>query len=240
LADLNRKLAAVVDYIDNRLDDGKGAIDIDNFKPIFKLHHDKKIVDIVADMVDERLDGAKFYYTDKTIQFGNDVALIVADKPFENSTTIQVEIVNRTDAAERDVVNLPATPAELQAAFELIDADGSEERPYRIAAIVSPIKEVVTRLGGRNNLDELNLLANYLRDAEYFQIDNLKTILESGLRNVPQSAAGLINLLHEDNLNAFDVIDAANDEQLGRYWDEECPERFSYAQYGEMVIAKAF
>ncbi|GHV39784.1 hypothetical protein FACS189490_03920 [Clostridia bacterium] len=235
LAEFNRKIAAVVDYVDECIDESAREVGHEEFHQKFGLRADKRVIDVVFDTIYERFNGIGFSTDGGDIWFGEDTALIVGDEPLEGGAVFKVEIANRFDSAEWSAVNLPATPTELQAAFDHIGVDGTEERPCRIAAIVSPFAEVVTRLRGGNNLDELNLLASYMRDAEDFQLDNFKAILESGLGNIPQNAAGLINLLYEDNLNNFDVIDASNDEQLGRYWDEERPERFSCEQYGQMV-----
>ena len=149
---------------------------------------------------------------------------------------IQVYITNRKTAGDDkkgEWVLLPATADMLRETLKNIDAKNGIYHVSKINAVKNEINILLPTASG---LDELNMLAHYLKDMQGWERNKLDVILMSGVSNV-NSVAGLINLLEPDNFNGFNTIAVSNIEELGRYWAiqdiNNIPEGMSYSEYGE-------
>lgn len=133
-------------------------------------------------------------------------------------------------------LKLPAKAEELHDALRFIGAAGGD---YTITEIKSAIETVDALAASHSGIDELNMLAHFLKDMDDWENDKLNAVILSGVSGV-NDAAGLINLLYEDNFHCFDLIDASNAEELGRYWAKEEPdaidEDMTPAEYGQQCV----
>lgn len=136
-----------------------------------------------------------------------------------------------------DWLPLPATAGDLAAFLERIGVQEAAPKAFHIVEFRSLRPDIVENFSTRDTLDTLNMAASYLADMKDFELGKLRAILTSCLfyRLDLWNTATFINLLHQDNFDAFDLIDVKDYEQLGRYWAEEKPDRFSYEEYGRIV-----
>lgn len=137
-------------------------------------------------------------------------------------------------------LTLPANVGKLSNLLTQIGACGGQEPPFAISSIKTPFAGVRGALFLSDSIDELNMIAHYLKGMEDFEIDALQAILQSGVTAEGRGAAALLNLLDADNLAAFNVIAADNAEELGRYWAEEepdaIPEEMTPEEYGKECV----
>lgn len=137
---------------------------------------------------------------------------------------------------------LPANVDKLSNLLVRIGADGGQEPPFEISSIKTPFTGVRGALFLSDRLDELNMIAHYLKGMEDFELDSLQAILQSGVMAEGRGAAALLNLMDADNIAAFNVIDASNAEELGRYWLREAPdaipEEMTPEEYGRECVSE--
>jgi hypothetical protein len=150
---------------------------------------------------------------------------------------ITVFISNGIDEQKGISFSLPATAETLNAALAMIDVkDGN----FSISNETAKHESIIHLLPTASRLDELNMLADFMKDMRSWEVNKLDLILKSGVSDV-NNAAGLINLLYEDNFSGFDMIAAKNTHQLGMYWELQdpdiLPEDTTYAEYGEQCVA---
>jgi hypothetical protein len=139
-------------------------------------------------------------------------------------------------------LTLPASAGKLVELLTQIGADTEHMPPYAISSIKSPLPGVRDALFLSSSLDELNMIAHYLKGMEPYEIDSLQAILRTGIMAEGRGAAALINLMHADNLDAFNIIDASDAAALGAYWAREVldaiPEGMTPEEYGKMCVAE--
>ncbi|MDR0905258.1 MAG: DUF3849 domain-containing protein [Oscillospiraceae bacterium] len=158
-------------------------------------------------------------------------------------TQISVRLVNAEQReADGAWLKLPATVEDLQAVFEHIRLFGPYDEGYIAVEFSSPYKGIAENLSPNDSLDELNMLASYIKDMESWEIDKLQAILTGKVADGVGNASGLINLLAADNFASFDIIGANNAEELGAYWLRELPdavpESVTAAEYGAQCISE--
>lgn len=133
---------------------------------------------------------------------------------------------------------LPADAETLRGLFERIGADGANGS-YAVANVRMPMYDILRyHISKRDSLDELNMLASYMSGMEDYELDKLQAILTSGVTDI-RGITDLINLLDEDNFNAFSFIDAADTDTLGRYYadeNNEKPDGVTFEQYGYQCV----
>jgi hypothetical protein len=146
--------------------------------------------------------------------------------------SIEVSIINAKDNERGGTLTLPATAGELR---DLLERIGTGDDAYEIADIHANIDGISRYLRNNKGLDELNMAACFLKDMEDHELEKLKAVISSGLGDMPCNTGSLINILSADNFAAFELIEAMDAEELGRYREEEKPERFSFEEYGHML-----
>lgn len=136
-----------------------------------------------------------------------------------------------------DWLPMPANAKAFSALLERVSTQGTGYNVFHITEFRSRHPDICGCLDTGDLLNELNMAASYLMDLEDFEWNKLHAVIAGGLGQdyVPRNAAALINLLDADNFDAVDLINANTPEQLGRYWDEEKPKRFSHEEYGRFV-----
>ncbi|MCL2671168.1 MAG: antirestriction protein ArdA, partial [Clostridiales bacterium] len=151
-------------------------------------------------------------------------------------------IINRERYSKGEAVGewlaLPADADTLRNLLERIGVGEPSEEAFTVTAVRVPmpdyLRDHVTKYG---SLDEMNMLAAYLRGMADFEFGKFQAILAYNGHMVGNGTAALINLLDEDNLAAFNMIPAEDAETLGRYYAEENdekPDDVSFEQYGRM------
>jgi hypothetical protein len=168
------------------------------------------------------------------------------EKPLSEQTPIEVFILNQDiSLGGKNVgewLSLPASAEDLRELFVRIGIVGSTYNDYSMPAFRCSYDAVRDVLYTGSRLNELDMLAVYMRDMEPWQLDKLQAVLQSGLAAHTYGASGLLNIISEDNFSNFVVIDAKNEEELGRYWAREAPDAFpegmSPAEYGRECIAE--
>ena len=153
----------------------------------------------------------------------------------ERPTNIEVYIVNgSTGEPAGEWLILPTDADTLAMALERVGVN-LLEHDFSIADIRLPFNGMEDYIGKYDNLNELNMLAAHIRDTPDYGLETLQAILSSGNHNIGEGSAALINVLYEDNLNSFYLIDANNYEELGRYYHSEngeVPDGVSFEEYG--------
>jgi hypothetical protein len=175
--------------------------------------------------------------------FGAEVAGY-QEKPANERAPVEVFILNQdryfAGTAVGEWLMLPAGAEELRELFSHVGLAGESGDSYVLTAFRSPYKHIQEALHLGSNLDELNMLASYLRGMEAWELDKLQAVLSSGLSKPVCGAAGVINLLCGDNFSGFVLLGAKNEEELGRYWAEEEPNAvpvgMSPAKYGRECV----
>ena len=135
-------------------------------------------------------------------------------------------------APDGEWLTLPADAETLRDVLERIGVEGGDGAEVVITSVRVP--DYLTEYISKNDsLDELNMLASYLNDMADHELEKLEDILSSGIADVERSAAGVTNLLYEDNFNGFVAIEAKDYEALGRYYEDEKPEDVSFEDFGK-------
>jgi hypothetical protein len=235
LAKLASILGGIIDYIADNEAHGRHAIDSSDFEDLFQISADRTMLDVVSYMLEGTTGLRNISIEDGKLVFElgapADTRTLQTLPPFE--VLIQNAATPETDKVSGARLTLPASVGDLWAAFK--EAGVQPDGLFRIAEVASPWDNATSHPNMSDSLDELNMLASFLREMEDFEIDKFRTLLSSGHSAVPRDAAGLINMLHEDNLAGFEIIDAPDFEALGRYWAEEKPDRFSFEEYGRIL-----
>ncbi|MDR0862983.1 MAG: DUF3849 domain-containing protein [Oscillospiraceae bacterium] len=170
-------------------------------------------------------------------------AEVIQNPVAAEQTTIRVRLIS-DEQRESDGawLKLPATVDDLRAVFEQIGVHGPNGERYIAAEFSSPCKGVAEILSPNDSLDELNMLASYLKDMESWEIDKLQAILTGNVAVGVDSASGLINLLDADTFASFHVIDANTISELGAYWirelPDDVPEGATAAEYGAQCASE--
>jgi hypothetical protein len=131
-------------------------------------------------------------------------------------------------------LNLPARSDNLRTALTRI---GAKDGKFAIVAAKGMEEAAIDHiLPTSHSLDELNMLAQFMKNMEDWEVNKLEAIIRSGVSGV-DDVPGLINLLYEDNFTGFDVLDLYSYEELGRYREtvdaDGIPEGMDYAEYGQ-------
>jgi hypothetical protein len=157
-------------------------------------------------------------------------------------TSIEVFILNREKHDKGENIGkwlkLPANAGTLYDLFLHIGIDKPGEGMFTITAVRAPdfIRDHVSKY---DSLDELNLLASCMKGLEDFELEKFRLILEYKGDMVGSGTAALINLLHDENLDAFNWIDADSPEALGRHYaveNDEKPDGVSFEEYGYQCV----
>ena len=126
-------------------------------------------------------------------------------------------------------------PADADSLRDTLSRIGVKDGKYSIIAAKSVYDDVDTLLSTSAGIDELNMLAHFMKGMEEWELNKLEAILHNGVPRV-NNVADLINLLDEDNFKGVEVIEVYTHESLGRY--RECigggvlPEGMTYTEYG--------
>ncbi len=143
-------------------------------------------------------------------------------------------------------LKLPATEEEQKAAWKRI---GSPEEVFFTDYDSNEIPEITESLGEYENLGQLNELAEKLEGMEYYELDTLAAVLESGIASA-HGAAELLELCEEVQDGKYNLVHGINNEEdLGYYYAEETgminelPEwargYFNYEEYGRDIAIEA-
>lgn len=122
-------------------------------------------------------------------------------------------------------VKFPTTEEEMQKVFERIgigttDEYGQTYEEWFITDYECPLHGVYNMLGEYESLDKLNYLASAIEELSFAEQEKLVAIMESGCDEV-NDIDDLINLTF--NLDCYDILpDVTDEEDLGRYYIEEC------------------
>jgi hypothetical protein len=149
----------------------------------------------------------------------------------DSSRNIEVHIVRSTGEQPGEWLHLPTDVDTLRGLFERIGGNAGDD--YRITDLRLPYEGMEKYVTIHDDLDELNMLAVFLLDTSEYM---LQAILTSEVMPIGEGVAALINVLYDDNQDAFVLIDADNTESLGQYYqleNDEVPEGVSYKDYGE-------
>lgn len=153
--------------------------------------------------------------------------------------SLEAFIINREryekGKAVGEWLTLPADANALRGLFERIGVYKPSEGAFSVTAIRVPydcMQDYVTKY---DSLDEINMLASYMKGMEDYELDKLQAILTSGVRGIGSGTAALINLLDADNFDAFNLIAAKDAGELGRYWEEDKPDEVSFEEYGKQI-----
>ena len=163
----------------------------------------------------------------------------------EQEPPLQAFILNREKydrgEAAGEWLTLPADAGDLCGLFERIGIGKPSEGAFTVTAVRVRDDYVRDHVSKYDSLDELNMLGSYLETTADFNFVKFEAILSSGIMDVGRGTAALINLLHCDNLDAFELIDAKDPEALARYYDRENnekPDDVSFEQYGKHCAKK--
>ncbi len=158
------------------------------------------------------------------------------------SIFIQTPEENAKGSGAGKWLELPTGAGKLADLLRGLGADSGWEPPYVISSVKLPFEGVEDAMLLSASLDELNMLGNYLNSLEDFEISNLQAILQTGVLAESRGAGDFINLLYEDNMNAFNIIDASDAAALGEYWAREVPEAIPECmtpeEYGRQCVAE--
>jgi hypothetical protein len=149
-------------------------------------------------------------------------------------------IRNSEDGSRGEWLALPADAETLRGLFERIGVERADS--FDMPVINTPMPHLLRRhVAGCENLDELNMLADYIGSMKDFELDKLQAVLTYKPDTAGYGTTALINLVCSDNFDAFDLIGADNAEELGRYYareNDEVPEGISFEEYGSQVSAE--
>lgn len=250
LAELDQRLKNAAEFIVELGYTGnptnKYKIEISVIGNEYGLHLEagSQLLDTLVSMVEGRpeIDAVRFSAEEILVEMKSEVLEAeLLQRDMDESAPFEVFIVNNeTDADGKsagDWLSLPAGAEDLAVLLERIGIHDANTDNIRIAEFRSRHPDIPECFRTSDTLDELNMAASYLAEMEDFEWDKFHAVLASGLAHghAPRDAAAMINLLDADNFDAFDLIAAHNHEQLGRYWDEEKPERFSHDKNGRIV-----
>ena len=130
-------------------------------------------------------------------------------------------------------LTLPADADTLRGLFERIGVDRPSEGAFAIAAVRMPMEDLLrSYVTKHDSLDEINMLASYMSDMQDYELDKLNAILTHKIADIGDGTGALINLLGEDNFDAFVMIDASDYEALGRYYTDDKPDDVSFSDFG--------
>lgn len=137
-------------------------------------------------------------------------------------------------------VDLPTTRDEMKEVFNRIGVGKPPYEEYFITDYDSDVTGLTEMLGEYENLNELNYLASCLDGLGNYDIHVYEAAIEAG---IPRNTADLIDLTN--NLDDLTLLkDIQDDEDLGRYYADECdcieiPEHiqpyFDYEAYGRDI-----
>jgi hypothetical protein len=130
------------------------------------------------------------------------------------SGKFEVFIRNSEETNRGEWLTLPADADTLHNLFDRIGVEraGGFDMPI----INTPMPHLLRRhVAGCKNLDELNMLAAFMNCMEDFEVEKLKAILTYKIEDVGYGTAALINLLCDENFDAFRMIPANGAEELG-------------------------
>ena len=152
------------------------------------------------------------------------------------SENIQIFIANSREAepgkASGEWLKLPADSMGLQQLLTRIGVQNPSADEFTVTAIRLPFENLQYNVSKYDSIDDINTLAAFLEDMEDYEINRLKAILTSGSELVGDSAADIVNLLYEDNMDAFRLVDAKDTNGLGQYYRHEKPDEMSFSEYG--------
>jgi hypothetical protein len=164
----------------------------------------------------------------------------------ERTQPFQAFIVNAEKQSKGENVGewlvLPADADALQGLLERIGIENPTQDSFAITAVRMPIEDNLGEyVNKHDSLDELNMLASFMGDMQDYELDKLQAILSTNIADLGMDGGikAIANLLYEDNFTAFDLIDANNEEELGRYYDEEHdekPEDISFEEHGRNCV----
>jgi hypothetical protein len=162
----------------------------------------------------------------------------------EQGAPLEVFILNREKndkgEASGEWLTLPADADTLRGLFERIGVDRPSEGAFTVTAVRARDDSFRDYVSKYDSLDELNMLASYMKTAaDYYEYDTFQAVLTSGIVKTGDGAAALINLLHTNNIECFELIDAKDAESLARYYDGENyekPENISFEDYGKQCV----
>ena len=118
-------------------------------------------------------------------------------------------------------VDLPVEAERLQQVFRALEI--KEKGSVHVKEVAGPNNDVAKLLSGTDNLDALNTIAVFLSDMPDHEWVLACAIAQMDLTQFGDNALEVyLNVLgDEDNLTGFEVIDAFNETELGRYWAAE-------------------
>lgn len=118
-------------------------------------------------------------------------------------------------------LGLPVEAEQLGKVFSDLGVQKKED--LQIKQVSSPYASIGRHLSGVDNLDALNTVAVLLSNLKDYELVLVCAAAEMDLSQFGGSPLDvLVNVLgSEDNLNGFEVIDAFNETELGRYWAAE-------------------
>lgn len=158
------------------------------------------------------------------------------------SASIEVFILNRARYESGEAVGewltLPTDADTFRGLLERIGIEKPSEDVYSVTAIRLPFDCLSDYVTKHNSLDELNMLASYIGNTEEYELDKLQAILTSDVMYIGEGITALVNVLYDDNMDAFNVIDAKDAEALGRYYAEEKPYNVSFEEYGRQIAGE--
>lgn len=129
-------------------------------------------------------------------------------------------------------LGLPADADRLGRAFSSLGIEKPED--LQIKEVACPYKGIGKYLSGAANLDALNTVAVFLSDMRDHELVLACAIAEMDLSQFGENTLDVLLNVYgdDDNLNGFEVIDAFNEIDVGRYWaNEEHAELASEAEY---------
>ena len=255
LAALNKRLTGIVDDIVEQAGAEPSGDRVEIDLEALEAKHGMQllgsdILDTVLGMLGER-PGTGDFEIDKNELIiyrepGGAKAVDGNERDGERREPIEAFIANQERHENGETVGewlrFPADAETLAGLFIRIGVTGPYDEGYIISDFRSPYEGVREALNSDDRLDELNALASHMSDMEDWELDKLKAILKLDVIGAGDGAEALINLIYDDNFSAFNLIDASNEEELGRYWDEEdpmsYPEGVSHAEHGREIAAE--
>ena len=250
LAELNQRLKNAAEFIVELGYTGnptnKYAIEISVVGNEYGLNLEagSQLLDTLVSMVEDRpeIDTVRFSTEEILVEMKpNVLEAELLQRDMDESAPFEVFIVNSEAGtggkSAGDWLPLPASAEDLTVLLEGIGIQGAATNTFRISEFRSRHPDILPCFKTSDALDELNMAASWLAGMDDFEWNKLHAVLASGLAHgfAPRNAPATITMLDADNFDAFDLIDVSNHEQLGRYWDEEKPERFSHEEYGRIV-----
>ena len=158
----------------------------------------------------------------------------------EHPQPLQAFILNRErhdkGEAAGEWLTLPSDSETLRGLLNRIGVERPSEGAFTVTALRVPYEYMRDYVSKYDSLDELNMLASYMKTAEdYYELDTYNAVLSSGIVKVGNGTAALINLLDTNNIECFELIDAKDPESLARYYhreNNEKPDGVSFEKYG--------